>query len=242
MCVTLTPLFTNATTPIASTVHQIGLTYKDFEKTAPNLSLKLLELKDTKNNGSSSSSSQETEILSLDLSKTEMKTGSYGYSSAGKRIMIEVEVDGKKKKVPALVSSVIVSSRRKESESTVADADNNRFRSTLLSSGRRRRHRTERVRRYLNKQNIVPQESCQAASEWLHFLSTGVTVVMYCSLALVLQRMADSGNYVDCARFSASSTWPRWPRKACRCWRSSSFISRRRTFLVDVFVRYLRWS
>lgn len=85
------------------------MTFKDFEKSAPSLSLKLFESKTNKKASSSSSSgaTTESEILALELSKTEMSTGSYGYSASGKKIKIEVEVDGKKQKVSAVVRDIL---------------------------------------------------------------------------------------------------------------------------------------
>lgn len=65
--------------------------------------MKLYEAK-MKAPSKTSTSSTESKILEVDLPKTLHSTGSYGYTSSGKRIMVEVEVDGKKEQVPAIVS------------------------------------------------------------------------------------------------------------------------------------------
>lgn len=65
--------------------------------------MKLYEAR-TKTSSKVSTSSTESKILELDLPKTLHSTGSYGYASSGKRIMVEIEVDGKKEQVPAIVS------------------------------------------------------------------------------------------------------------------------------------------
>lgn len=58
--------------------------------------MKLYEVKKT---------SSKSEVLEMDLPKTIHSTGSYGYTASGKRIMVEVEIDGKKERVPAIVST-----------------------------------------------------------------------------------------------------------------------------------------
>jgi hypothetical protein len=80
---------------------QLNLTYNDFKKQAPALHISISKLDSTKK--ASSSSASDT-LLSADLDKKEMSTGSYGYSSSGKKVTLEIQVDGKLQKVQAIVS------------------------------------------------------------------------------------------------------------------------------------------
>lgn len=84
-------------------ISKIGLTYEAFEKTAPELSMKLYE---TKTDEKDSTETSTANLLDLNLKKTVNSTGSFGYNLSGRHIMVDVEVDGKKESVAALVSFI----------------------------------------------------------------------------------------------------------------------------------------
>lgn len=83
---------------------QLGLSYDDFSTGAPDLHATIA----SKSKNSKSSKEGEATLVSFDLSKLKMSSGSYGWSGTNKRINVEIEVDGEIKKVQAQVSILLV--------------------------------------------------------------------------------------------------------------------------------------
>lgn len=81
---------------------QVGLKYEQFQSTAPALQATIT--------AKSKNGSEVKEVLQVELTKQKMSTGSYGWSSAGKRINLEIELeDGTKETIQAQVSCFAVS-------------------------------------------------------------------------------------------------------------------------------------
>ncbi|KAL7005172.1 hypothetical protein EMMF5_005281 [Cystobasidiomycetes sp. EMM_F5] len=76
---------------------KVGLKYEQFQSTAPALQATIT--------AKSKNGSEVKEVLQVELTKQKMSTGSYGWSSAGKRINLEIELeDGTKETIQAQLS------------------------------------------------------------------------------------------------------------------------------------------